>query len=182
MPGAIADEPKTSAPQGRSNATGAAAQRGGRTVDARRDVDGDDDDDAAAMEPAVAFDAVLNVKEVGGRMMASWGRFVADAGRCLVYVVDASAPWYLPTAAVELYSLLVEHGCSEWKVLVIVNKVTMPAALPYQDVCQLLCLPQLRDAHPEMGLTVTVVDTWSGRGLENVVTWLMRAGAHQNKK
>ncbi len=124
-------------------------------------------------------DITLSVKEVGGRMMASWQRFVsgADAGRNLVYVVDASAPWTLPTASVEFFSLLAEHGCMSWRILVVINKTRLPGSMAAQDVAQMMCLPHLQEIHSDLDLTVVVADAWSGEGLDDVVRWLMRADA-----
>jgi hypothetical protein len=119
--------------------------------------------------------ATFELKEIGGRMMSVWPRYLAgaDSGRHLIYVIDASNPGILPTTATELYSLLVDRGCLGRRVLVCVNKVCMPSAMTYEDVDAFCCLTQLQQAHPETDLTLLRMDTWAGIGLDDVRSWLL---------
>lgn len=127
-----------------------------------------------------ATDMVVSIKEFGGAMAPVWPRLMAgsDCGKALIYVLDASNPTMLPTAAIELLELFASEqaGCLEWKVLVVINKVCMPAAMHPNDVAALCCLPQLQQAHPAADIAVVAVDTWSGEGLDFVLRWVLAIG------
>eukprot|EP00672_Neobodo_designis_P011226 CAMPEP_0174856680 /NCGR_PEP_ID=MMETSP1114-20130205/36164_1 /TAXON_ID=312471 /ORGANISM="Neobodo designis, Strain CCAP 1951/1" /LENGTH=302 /DNA_ID=CAMNT_0016091485 /DNA_START=46 /DNA_END=954 /DNA_ORIENTATION=+ len=126
-------------------------------------------------------DVTVSIKEFGGAMAPVWPRLMAgsDCGRALIFVIDASNPTMLPTSAIELLELFASEqaGCLSWKVLILINKITMPSALHPNDVAGLCCLPQLQQAHPDADIAVLACDTWSGEGLDHVLRWVLAIGS-----
>ena len=137
--------------------------------------------------------AAIQVKEVGGKMMAVWGRFVkppsdaaASIRNALVYVLDASSPSTLPSSIIGFYELLSrrEMDVVKWPVLLVINKTAnrLPTSLPLADILLLLGFDADgsgfgggvdADSSVPEHFTVIACDTWTGHGLVDVLDWVL---------
>lgn len=138
---------------------------------------------------------VVQVREVGGRMVAVWPKFLekvfsgptADAV-AVCFVVDASAPHSLSLAAVELMNFvtkpltkagdaptLLEARQHAAPLAIIINKIRMPSALSSQLVMELLQVDDIRRIRCEGGGPVAVfcVDSWAADGLLDLWHWIV---------
>jgi hypothetical protein len=148
---------------------------------------------------------LLTVREVGGRMMSVWPKFVsnfallsAPAGvhhqhrapdaapsaglsspaAVVVFVVDVSLPaggTQLASACVEFQQLLL---MLPWPILLLLNKSCAPSVLPALLLRDVFLQGQRHRSDGPSRVTVMEIDTWSGLGLADVFDWLRHISPH----
>ena len=127
-----------------------------------------------------------NIKEIGGRMIAVWPRFIkkshddpttvgsggpASAGaggpalakKALIYVIDMANPSLLPLASIELSGILgntEQVGSGHWSVLVLLNKVGGPSTMSLGMVLSTLGI--MHEAPEVVSWRQQVLDSSSG--------------------
>ena len=126
---------------------------------------------SASMENAAVK---MEIKEFGGAMMPAWPRLLkgSDNGRACIFVMDASNPFTFATTAMELHFLYSNMGFASWKVLIAINKFTLPSAMSPLDVVGMAGIDALQRQYPRSDVAVLAVDTWSGEGVEQAYEWI----------
>jgi ADP-ribosylation factor-like protein 8 len=109
------------------------------------------------------------LKEVGGKMMSVWSRFVKNDIHGFIYVVDASNPPCLPSTTIELYNLLLRPEIVSVPILIVLNKVRAASVMRTDAIVELMGLSSFG---APLDLTVRQVDTWAGDGLQEVLSWI----------
>lgn len=122
--------------------------------------------------PAAA--TAIQLKEVGGRIMPSWPKFLpAKTPVNLIFVVDASSPQQLPTAVSAFMDLLSRTDISPLvRCLLVFNKVQAPGAMKTDALMGFFALNAIRQHHPDPPIVVESVDTFTGLGVEAVYSWI----------
>jgi hypothetical protein len=121
--------------------------------------------------------ATVQIKEVGGRIMAVWPKFVKADGTCaLIYVVDLSAPHQLATASVAFYDLLSrpEKDVATWPILLFLNKMRNASAMLPETAVRLIGVDRIMANDASVHIRVVAGDTWTGEGLPAVSEWLLQ--------
>lgn len=127
----------------------------------------------------------ITLRELGGRLAPSWGRFLSrDDIDGIIYVVDSTQPWQLPIAAVEFLQIATDlQRRDELRpLLLLLNKsahLGQPPRLTLDDVHHYFVAPLPRGdtTSTRLSITVAVVDSWIGLGLDDVISWLLRRTA-----
>lgn len=130
----------------------------------------------------------LALKEVGGRMISLWPRFIKDDGtHALIYVIDCSNPHLFASSGIEFLRLVGQGDTAkivrQWSLLVLLNKIRAPGAIDPVRGAQLLQLDLLAfETSVALDLTVIPCDTWTGEGMIDVVRWLASTTGGRAKK
>ncbi|KAL5018584.1 hypothetical protein ScPMuIL_004306 [Solemya velum] len=110
------------------------------------------------------------VKELGGCMAPIWHKYYKKA-TLLVYVVDMSNRFQISSSCIQFLSLIKSPHLAKSSVLILLNKIDLPATMTRKEVD---CLWRLDDItrHTTQKVEVLEISAQTGQGLEDVVKWL----------
>ena len=113
----------------------------------------------------------IAIREVGGCMAPIWKSYFADAN-AIVFVIDASNPYQISSASIELKKIVKSSNTQQLPILVLLNKTDIPTKISINELKYLFQLSSIIE-NSNQEFTLMELSCKNISNLNDIMKWFL---------